>query len=493
LRSLATTLGTLLVSALLLAGPGRSAAAPAAAVAPPSAPLPDSVLAAVGTRLITGNEFLRQWRGLAPGMRPPGPITEQTKSAFLDELVNKEVLTLAAEGAGYVPSAEESAQLANLRASLMRQEYYRREVMDGPAPAAGANRPADTPAQMAERESRLIERLVAPLRPRFDDGAAALLAGAFAKLPQPREQGPGWMRMQLTTWSPPVLPADTARVLATTTLGPFTIGRFLWFWERVPPAQRDRPDSAQAVVEWTKSFFAQGRIDAEAERLGFGRLPQVEAQLTARRRILAVESYYRTAVLARVDTSAAVLEAAWKRDPERFHGTPYDRYHGLWYPAETEAAAAVQALERGVAWDSLLAARYAAPDDAQLALLRRREADLYREPQVLAAGHSDSTLHAWFSQARPEQVFGPRERAGQWWVYRYLEHQDGKRGTFAEARPYVIQRVLAEGGEAQLTAHLAELRRGYDVRINAAALAALELPADPARPSPRGGGANPKE
>jgi hypothetical protein len=72
--------------------------------------------------------------------------------------------------------------------------------------------------------------------------------------------------------------------------------------------------------------------------------------------------------------------------------------------------------------------------------VRRREADLYRAPQALGAAAPDSTLRAWFAGARPGQVFGPRERAGQWWVYRYLDHQDGRRATFAEARPFVVQR-----------------------------------------------------
>ena len=487
MRSLSPILPALLASALL-SGPGPGAAAPAAP-GPPAAALPESVLAAVGPNQVTTREFLRQWRGLAPGMRPPGPVTEQTKRAFLDELVNKELLTLAVAAAGYTPAAEDSAQLRNLRASLMRQEYYRREVVEAPAGETGGD--AGGAAAMAERERRLIERLVAPLELRFDAATVALVAGAFGKLPQPREQGPGWLRMQVTGWPPPVLPADTARVMATSTLGPFTVGRFLWFWERVPPAQRDRPDSAAAVVEWTQSFFAQGRIDAEAERLGFGRLPRVEAQLAARRQVLAVEHYYRTVVLARVDTSESVLTAVWKRDPERFHGPAHDRYLGLWYPERAAAAAAAAALERGAAWDSLLDARYAAPGDPQLELVRRREADLYREPQALGAAAPDSTLRAWFAGARPGQVFGPRERAGQWWVYRYLDHQDGRRATFAEARPFVVQRVLAEEGERQLTTHLEELRRHYGARVNEPALAALAVPAEAAPPAPPAGGAHP--
>jgi hypothetical protein len=286
------------------------------------------------------------------------------------------------------------------------------------------------------------------------------------------------VRVSVTTWLPPVLAADTARVLATTSARNLTVGDFLWFWKRMPPAQRDRPDSSQAIVDWAKSFLAQGLMDAEATRMGYDRTPEVLAQLEARRRIMAVERYYRNAVLAKVDTSDANLETVWKKNPARFHGLPFDRYHGLWYPSEPEARAAARALARGAPWDSLLDSRYAAPGDSQLALIRHSEASLYREPLILQQDRPDSTLRAWFASAHADQVFGPRERAGQWWVYRFLSHEDGKRNTFAEARPVVLKVVLAEEGETRLTAHLAELRRRFGVRVNEAALASLAIPSE---------------
>jgi hypothetical protein len=466
-------------AALLLATP-----APAAPGAPLPA-LPDSVLATVGPRVVTSAEFFRQWENLGPRLRPTGVPAAEAKRAFLNELMNKEALSLATEAAGFTPTPDESTRLANLKTSLLRQEYYRRMVLDSLPPAGSGEDAESARAALAgERESRLIERLVAPLKVRFDDAVAARLAHAFALLPVPREEGPGWLRVQITSMPPPVLPGDTAQVLATTSLGRVTVGDFLWYWARVPASQRDRADSAQAVVDWAKSFLAQGVIDAACLRAGYDRLPQVQAQLEARRQVMAVEDYYQRTVVARVDTSDAKLEAEWEKDPARFHGPPYDRYHAMWYVNETPARAAVAALERGATWDSLWSARFPVPADPQRAIVARAEAGPYRDTLALARTAPDSTLTAWFAAARPGQAFGPRVRTGQWWIYQFLEHRDGKRNNFGEARPLVLQQVLADEGESLLTTHLEELLRRYGARVNEAALAALVLPPDEAPGEP---------
>jgi hypothetical protein len=426
---------------------------------------------------VTRAEFLRQWENLGPARRPPAAQAEAGKRAFLDELIHKEALTLATESAHLPVTAADSTRLANLHTGLVRQVYFQRMVLDSlSAPAPIGGQAGSREAQVAAREAELIDRLVAPLAPRFDDSTAALLVRAFSKLPPEREEGTGWLRLQMTAWLPPVLPADTGRVLATTSQGDFTVGRFLRFWERLPLAQRDRPDTLEAIRSWAKSFLAQRLIDAEAERLGYHRLPQIESRLRAERQILAVESYYRHVVLARVDTSDARLESEWKKDPDRFRGPRGERYHGLWYRTEQEARIAAAALLQGATWDSVLAARYPLPEDPQLARITTAEAEQYRPLQLLTEDSRDSTLGAWYAEARPGQVFGPRLRVGQWWVYRFAEHDDGRWASFAEARPAVLQGVLAADGERELARHLVELRERFHVRVNESALAALRLP-----------------
>jgi hypothetical protein len=454
-------------------------------------PLPDSVLASVGRRVVTRAEFLRQWRRLAPPAEPAGKSLARRKHDFLDELVNKEALSMATQAARFVPTPADSQRLSSERVILARQEYYRRMVLDSLPPpdtsshaghgghAGHGTHGADPASAEREVERRLIERHVAPLSPSFDDSTAVLLARAFAKLPDPYEEGPGWLRFNYTSWMPPVAARDTSRVLGRSTLGPFTVGRFLWFWSQIPASQRDRPDRLEAVVEWTKSFLAQGSIDAEARRMGHDRLPEVEAKIIQDRQIMALEAYYQSNVLTRVDTSETRLRALWQKNPRRFDGSPSSQYYAVWYGSRDQAQIAYHALTRGASWDSLLSLRFPAGATEEENRIVRSESEPYRLPQTLLEGSTDSTLSAWFATAHAGQTFGPRERAGQWWIYRFVEHRDGKRSTYAEARPYVVENVLREDGEALLRRHFRELRARYGVRINEPALANLDPDASP--------------
>jgi hypothetical protein len=440
----------------------------------------DTVLAEIAGRRITAAEFERQWIRTAPAY-PDDVPAEERKRRFLDELINKEALSLAANEGGFVPSPEESALLGLTRLMSMRAAYYRREVV-APALAGAANpHAAHSDPQVLERQLRneraLIDRLVDPLRPEFDDSTLAFLAQAFQRLPKPREQGPGWIRVSMNRWAPPVRIRDTSRVVARSAVGTFTVGRFLWHWAQVPVDQRDRPDAPEQVREWTRSFLAQGPIDEEARRAGFAKAPEVVEEVRRRRELMAVERYYQRRILAGIEPDDAVLRAYWERDRERFHGMARHESYALWYPTREEAERAAAALRREAPWDSLLAARFPVPE-SDLAPGFGTEAELYREAQSLMPYSPDSTLRRMFEKARPGEVLGPRDKNGQWWVYRFVGFLDGRRNTFEEARSFVRDQWKIEEGERRLRAHLRELRDRYGVRLYEPAIAALTLPGD---------------
>lgn len=283
----------------------------------------------------------------------------------------------------------------------------------------------------------------------------------------------GWVRWNYTAWMPPVALADTARLLGRSALGPFTVGRFLWHWGQVPPAQRDRPDSTRGIVQWAEGFLAQGVLDQEARGMGLDRAPEVEAEVAKQRQLFALDAYYRAHVSTAVDTSEKRLRAVWSKSPRAFDGQPSVLYEALWYRRFDAASAGLRALGRGAPWDSVLAARFPTPDDPEEARLVKSERDLYRHPQVLLPTSPDTTLDRLFRGARRGQVFGPRDRAGQWWVYRFLERRDGKRHSFQEARSYVAEKIAFDDEEKRLRDHLVELRARYAVRVNQAAMRAL--------------------
>jgi hypothetical protein len=442
------------------------------------APLPDTVLAQVGSHAVTRAEFLHQWERIGALDAPKNrPLAERRRS-FLNQLIDKELLTQAADTETYAPTPEEEAKIALLQMNLMRQAYYRMMVVDSlvPEPSDTAHAHAsdqERAAQLSAAESRLVDRLLAPLAPEWDRPVATFLATAFKKLPLPKEEGLGWMRWNYTTWMPPVAVADTGRVLGRSTLGPFTVGRFLWHWAQVPPAQRERPDTADAILDWARNFLAQGIMDNEARRLNLAHDPAVASEVESEREIMKLDAYYRAHVSTQVDTSEARLRSLWSKNPRHYDGLPSDRFLALWYRRFDDASAAAAALEKGAGWDSLLGARFPAPADEAEAKLAKSEADLYRYPQTQLPTSPDTTLTQWFSSAKPNQVFGPRNRAGQWWVYRHLDHQDGKHRTFEEARPQVAEKTAYDDEEKALRAHLDALRRRYAVRVNDPALAAL--------------------
>lgn len=452
-----------------------AASRPADRVLAAETPLPDTVLAQVGQNAVTRSEFLRQWERIGAYDAPATKPLAERRREFLNQLIDKELLTQAAAGETWTPTAEEEAKLGLLQLNLMRQAYYRMMVVDSlpQAPAGHAHGQDENAAERQAAESRLVDRLVGPLSPQWDRSVAAFLAAAFQKLPRPKEEGPGWMRWNYTAWMPPVAVSDTGKVLGRSTLGPFTIGRFLWHWAQVPPQQRDRPDTADQVIDWARNFLAQGIMDNEARRLNLAHDPAVQAEVEKEREIMKLDAYYRAHVSTQVDTSEARLRALWSKNPRRYDGPPFDRFLAIWYRRFDDAAAARAVLENGARWDSLLAARFPIPADEASAKLARSEADLYRYPQAQLATSPDTTLTKWFAAARPSQVFGPRNRAGQWWVYRYLEHQDGKRRTFAEARELVAEKAAYDDEEKALRAHLDSLKRRYAVRVNDSALAAL--------------------
>ncbi|HKA25418.1 MAG TPA: hypothetical protein VKF80_10590 [Candidatus Eisenbacteria bacterium] len=447
------------------------AARPADRTLAATTPLPDTVLAQVGRRAVTRSEFLRQWQRIGSEDEPATKPLRERRRAFLDQLIDKELLTQAAATQPYQPTPEEEAKLGLLQLNLMRQAYYKMMVID--SLPSNLHRDDESAAWLKAAEARLVDRLISPLDSHWDEPTAAFLAAAFRKLPKPKEEGPGWMRWNYTAWMPPVALADTGRALGQSTLGRFSVGRFLWHWAQVPPEQRDRPDTADAVIDWARNFLAQGIMDNEARRLDLAHDPAVASEVDKEREIQVLDAYYRAHVSTAVDTSTARLRTLWSKDPRRYDGTPYASFRGLWYRRFDDAAAARAALENGAAWDSILAARFPMPADSAEAKLSRSEADLYRYPQAQLATSTDTLLTRWFTTAKPDQAFGPRNRAGQWWVYRFLERKDGKHRSFEEARPLVAEKAAYDDEERALRAHLDSLRRQYPVRVNEAALAAL--------------------
>ncbi len=108
------------------AAPGAREAAETAATGPS---LPDSVVARLPFRDLAVQDVLLSWYRLDPRYRPSGKGLE-VRRAFLDQLVEKELLAREAKGEPFVMTREESARYVSYGEDLVRRALYRRVVLD---------------------------------------------------------------------------------------------------------------------------------------------------------------------------------------------------------------------------------------------------------------------------------------------------------------------------------------------------------------------------
>lgn len=422
----------------------------------------DTAIVAVGPRLVGPAEFRRQWTVSASRVVPAQATRDSQKVAFRDALVDRELLTLAAQDAGFEPSSQQEILLGAVRLIETRVVYYRRLISPGPA---GGD---DTPEGERARYEALVSKLLAPVAPAYVDSNLAVLVAAFTDVPPPISQGPSGPRFDFRLHLPEIPPADSGRALATTKSGIFSVQRFLSHWAQLGPLDRVPPGAVAEARLWTERFLAQGPMDEDARARGFDRLPEVEREVERRREALAAEWYFAREIVARIDTSEQKIRARWEADPKRYYGTDHYSYVQVWYPTREGAQNGMWLLRDGADWAGLLASRF--PPGTP-----RDEIQAYRVVRELPVGASDTTLTKWFQAAAKNQAFGPREIDGRFWIYRFLGFQKGRESTYEEARQFVRDDWMLEESERVLRAHVAELRSRYPVRVSAQALAGVTV------------------
>lgn len=454
-----------LLLSLLLAGPlGAQTGAP------------DSVLATVGPRTLGPAEFVRQWSLAAARVVPPDTTREAQKVAFLEALVERELLTLAALRSGFELSQEQQGMLGAIRLIEMRVAYYRLRIGSGAdegtrTPDAADTAAAGTGAEAASEASRyrtVIDELLAPLAPAYVDSNLQFLVASYQGIPPPVQRGPEGVRIDFRLRLPDLAPADTGRVLVETRDESFSVQRFLWHWGQLSPIDRVPPASAEQARLWTERFLAQGPMDADARARGYDRLPEVERAVQRQRDAFAGEWYFRREILTRVDTSETALRARWSQHPQRYFGATTYAHHRVWYPSFDAAIQGMALCRSGAAWNEVLAQRF--PPETN-----ENEIKEFRDPRELVEDSPDTTLLRWFSNAAPGEVFGPREMQGRWWIYRYLEERPGRVSTYAEARSFVRDEILAAESERLLRALFEDLASEFPVVLHPERLASVRV------------------
>ncbi|MGH7724828.1 MAG: hypothetical protein ACREOU_05310 [Candidatus Eiseniibacteriota bacterium] len=481
-RRTALAASAALALAVLPGGLGSASLAHADAVN--SSTLPDSVVARLPYKDLRIETVLVSWYRLDPRYRPVGKGLE-LRRAFLDQLVEKEILARAALSEPFVMTREESALYTTHRDNLVRRALYRRVVLDSltitPEDLELARR--DVPPGVTDsitirsaartraerrRSEEVNKQIRVALAPVWDDSVAALIARGFAALPPLQEKTPKGMKMRISNALPNFAPSDTGRVLVRSTIGPMTIGDFGRRFLLLNPIERTYPVLPDEVKARAEQFLGGTWFFAEAERRGLSKDPEVVASLAEKRESIALDHYYKRHVESQVDTSAAVLKAQFDKDPGLYAVGAHSLVRTITVPGRAQGDSIVARLAAGTRWEDLCAERNSDP----------RERELCVQPRAVADADRDTLLVHDLARLSPGESFvraGTTSQGVNNVVYQLVERIPYRLRTFEQARSFVVRDVASQQTEVKLAQILSDLKRRTPVEVNESALAALDL------------------
>jgi parvulin-like peptidyl-prolyl isomerase len=132
--ALALALAVAAAGALAAPAPkaSKTAARKPAAAAParPQVP-PESLLAVIGERTISMADLVREWKQLAPSLRPQESSPLAAHQLLLEDLVTRNLLGLEAARHPRPMTDEQAAEYAQYREAMMKNRLYAIEVIEG--------------------------------------------------------------------------------------------------------------------------------------------------------------------------------------------------------------------------------------------------------------------------------------------------------------------------------------------------------------------------
>ena len=483
-----------------LASPLRLLAAVAAALiglhpgpAGAATALPDSVVVRLPHRDLTVRGVEDAWGRLDPRYRPEGTGTARVRT-FVDQLVEKEAMARAALSEPFTMAAAESARYVAERTGLERNVLYRVLVADSvrvteadrdSARRAAAALPDSLPAAAAANSPEAIERdafrraeqrrtmevdaaIRRSLEPAWDDSVAALLARGYAAIGDtslPDLSNP--FAAATKDRRPKLAPADTVRVLVTSTVGPISAAEFVRRFALLNPLQSPLPTTPGTVKARGEQFLGQMWFDAEVKRRRIAEDPEIVATMADKRESIALDHWYARHVRAAIDTSEAAMRAHYAKDPQRYAVGAHALIHHWVVEHRATADSLVAVLAAGTPWDSLCA-RFANEPSLK---------DPCGHVFTIAEDTPDSALVANLKALAPGRAYVRPEPGGApgFRVVQLVERKPMRLRPFEEARTFVGRDLAAVQAEDLVVAKMAELVRAMPKTVNESALARVRL------------------
>lgn len=451
----------------------------------------DTILARLPHKTISVRQYLYAWARLDPRYRPEGTDLA-AKRAWLDQMVQKELLARAALAEPFLMEPLESLQFEAFHNDLLRRALLKRLVADSAqvtsadldsarvlAAQAGGGQASQAVLEQAarsfaqRRRAEIVDqRIRAVVAPVWDDSVAALLVAGYAKLDTRLPDASKPFSLKLPNRSPVLAPADSGRILLRSTIGRLTAAGFAARFLRFNPFEVRIPSTVDTLKLDGDRILGEMWVDRACQDPSIQSEPAVLQAVADRRESMALDRYYARHIVARADTSDTVLRALYQRAPEAYALPAHWTVKRVGYPTAAAADSAQRALASGVPWDSLCARATAFGDDAA-ARDCQAQFDL-NDP------YPDSSFGAVLATLKPGEgrvVPLPQTAADdpRRLLVLVVAHVDRRFQSFEEARAYVKRNAVEAETEQLLDAEIARLKAAAHVTTNQRALAKVDL------------------
>jgi hypothetical protein len=409
--------------------------------------MPDSVLAQVGkTRVVTVSEFRRAWAQMEPPSRPDS-LTPEAARRFLDLLIDKEILGERALQERWTWTALESAQYIGLRDRLTMKVVLDSVLLEAKAArtAAGDTVLDPTSLGIAAREASIAKMSV-----RFDDTLVGRLVERWRTIPKPAKDSTIWTNLRILGTMPAIDPADTGRVVATSSDGPLLVSGLLESWRRLNPLYRPRVESAAQMREVIDNALYERRLRQAAAARGIERFPEIAAELANQRELSDVTHLVQREVYDKIATDSLTLLTHYRSQPE------------VWKLTRRLLVARFLLPDRQGATQMALRLREPGQAESLIAQGRRQKIEYSEE----ISAETDSLVFAVGLRGGVGTVVGPDSVAKGWEVARVMEIREPRQRGFDEVRTLVHHDWYGLEGERLMRELLGRLRKQARVVVN---------------------------